>query len=81
VPLEHWLYTVPLRLRSVLRRADIELELDEELAFHLERQIEENVARGLTLEQAEYAARRALNSLEQRKEECRDMRKVRLVDD
>ncbi len=47
----------------------------------LQRQIEENIAHGLTLEQAQAAACRALSGLEQRKEECRDMRKVRLMED
>jgi macrolide transport system ATP-binding/permease protein len=79
--LEHWLYTVPLRVRSLFRRARVEQELDEEVQFHLERQIEQNIAYGLTPEQAQYAARRILHGLEQRKEECRDMRKVRHVED
>jgi hypothetical protein len=79
--LEHWFYTFPLRVRSLFRRARVEQELDEELQFHLERAIEQKIAHGLTPEQAQYAARRVLHGLEQRKEECRDMRKVRLVED
>ncbi len=79
--LEHWLYTVPLRLRSIFLRTRVEQDLDEELRFHLERQIEENKTRGLTSEQAKRTARRHLVGLEQRKEECRDMRKVRIVED
>jgi predicted permease len=79
--LERWLYTVPLRLRSVFRRSHVEQELDDELAFHVQRQIAENMARGLPPEQAQHAARRVLNSLEQRKEECRDMRKVKFLED
>ena len=43
--LQRWLYTVPLRLRSLLRRDQVEQELDEELRYHLERQIEENLSR------------------------------------
>ena len=78
---ERWLYTFPLRLRSLFRRTHVEQELDEELAFHLQRQIEENRARGLTEEQVRLAARRALHGLEKRKEECRDMRKVRVLED
>jgi hypothetical protein len=35
---EHWVYTIPLRLRSVFRRAEVEQELDEELRFHRELQ-------------------------------------------
>jgi len=46
--LERWFYTLPLRMRSLLRRAQVERELDEELRYHVERQIEENVGRGMT---------------------------------
>jgi putative ABC transport system permease protein len=74
--LEHWFYTVPLRLRSLFRRRQVEAELDEELRYHLERKIEEYIAQGLSREEARYAAFRAMDGLEQRKEECRDMRRV-----
>jgi predicted permease len=79
--LEHWLYTVPLRLRSLFRRAQVEAELEEELRYHLERQIEVNTAAGMSAEEARYAALRAMHGLDQRKEECRDMRRVRLIED
>jgi predicted permease len=70
-----WL-TLRLRLRSILCRARLDRELDEELRFHLEHMIEEGVARGLSPEEARYAAMRAMGGLEQRKEEMRDMRRV-----
>src|SRR5262245_4151084 len=79
--LKHWFYTVPLRLRSLFRRAQIEQELDEELRYHIERQIEENIAKGATEEEARYAALRAMGGVERRKEECRDMRRVRWIED
>jgi len=79
--LEHWFYTVPLRLRSLFRRGQVEAELDEELRYHLERQIEVNTAAGMPLEEARYAALRAMHGLDQRKEECRDMRRVRFIED
>src|SRR5262245_3525416 len=79
--LQHWFYIVPLRLRSLFRRAQVEQELDEELRYHLERQIEENIAKGMTPEDARYAALRAIGGVERRKEECRDMRRVRLLED
>ena len=72
-----WFYTVPLRLRSLFRRRQVEQELDEELRYHLDRQIEELIAKGLTPTEARYAALRALGGIEQRKEECRDMRRVK----
>jgi len=79
--LKHWFYTVPLRLRSLFRRAQIEQELDEEFRYHIERQIEEHIAKGMTAEEARYAALRAMGGIEQRKEECRDTRRVRLIED
>jgi len=78
--LEHWFYTVPLRLRSLFWRAQVEAELDEELRYHLERQIEVNIAAGMSAEEARYAALRAMHGLDQRKEECRDMRRLNFVD-
>ena len=42
--LEHWWYTIPLRLRSLLRRTQVEGDLDDEMRFHLERQVAENLA-------------------------------------
>src|SRR5262245_17635172 len=79
--IKHWFYTVPLRLRSLFRRARVEHELDEELRYHLERQIEENIAKGMMEEEARYAALRAMGGVERRKEECRDTRRVRLMED
>jgi hypothetical protein len=67
--LEHWFYTVPLRLRSLFRRGQVEAELNEELRYHLERQIEVNTAAGMSVEEARYAALRAMHGLDQRKEE------------
>jgi predicted permease len=77
----HWFYTVPLRLRSLFRRRQVEQELDEELRYHLERQIEEHIAKGMTPEEARYTAMGAMGGIERRKEECRDMRRVRLIEE
>ena len=79
--LKQWLYTLPLRLRSLLRRDQLEQELDEEMRYHLDRRIEGGMARGLTRPEAEQAARRAMDGLDQRKEECRDARRVNWIED
>ena len=78
---QHWLYTIPLRLRSLFRRREVEQELNEELQFHLEQKIEEGIAEGLTPEEARYRALRSMNGLEQRKEEIRDTRRVNWLTD
>lgn len=70
------LLQIRLRVRSLILRQQVEQELDEELQYHLDRQIEENIATGMVPEDARYAALRSLSDIEQRKEECRDPRGV-----
>jgi predicted permease len=79
--MEHWWFTARLRLRSILRRTRVEQELDEELRFHLEHKIKEGIAKGLSPKEARYRAMRAMDGLEQRKEEMRDMRRVHWLTD
>src|SRR5262249_43064341 len=78
---EHWWFTAPLRLKSILRRGKVEREMDEELQFHLDHKIEEGIARGLSPREARVAALRAMDGLEQRKEEIRDTRRVHWLTD
>lgn len=75
-----WLYTVPLRLRSMLLRSRVESDLAEELRFHLEQQVEDEIAQGRSPQEARRAALRKMGGLEQTKEECRDMRHMNLLD-
>src|ERR1700688_3847595 len=67
-------------LRSLFRRSTVDQELRAELGFHIERQVEENLAAGMTEREARRAARREFGGVEQVKEECRDTRRVRLMD-
>src|SRR5437016_9662522 len=77
----HWLYTIPLRLRSLFRWAQADQELDDELRDHLERKTEEYVAQGMTQEEARRRARLDLEGIEQTKEKCRDARRVNWIQD
>jgi len=78
---EHWLYTIPLRLRSLFRWAQADQELDDELRDHLQRKTEEYVAQGMTQEEAHRRARIDLGGIEQTKEKCRDERRVNWIQD
>jgi predicted permease len=78
--IQHWIYTIPLRLRSLVRRNRVEQELHEELQYHLERKTEEFFAQGMTRDDARRAALRAMDGLELRKEECRDARGVTFLE-
>src|SRR5689334_24477582 len=66
-------------LRALFRKHHAEQEMDDELRFHLEKQIEQNLARGMSVEQARYAALRTFGNVSQLKEECRDSWGVRLI--
>ena len=79
--MRHWIYTIPLRMRSLFRRATVDRELDEELRDHLEGKTEEYVAQGITQEEARRRARLDLEGIEQTKEKCRDARRVNWVQD
>ncbi len=68
------------RLRSLLRRGAVEQELDEEFAYHLDRQIQQYVADGAGPEEARSRALAAIEGLALRKEECRDARGVNPMD-
>lgn len=78
---EHWLFTIPLRLRSLFRRTQVDQELDDELRDHLERKTDDYVAKGMAVEEARRRARLDLGSIEQTKEECRDARRVNWIQD
>src|SRR5215813_12505959 len=70
-----------LRLQALFFKSKMEEELDEEVRFHLEREIEENIVRGMTPEEARYAALRSFGGVERVKEESRDERGIRLLEE
>jgi putative ABC transport system permease protein len=74
-----WLYIVPLRLRSIFHRQQVDSELRDELQYHLDMKIEENVVKGMSREEARRTALLAIGGLDQKKEECRDARGFRFI--
>jgi putative ABC transport system permease protein len=68
------------RFRSLFRRQAVESEVETELRFHMERQIEKYVQCGLTREEATRRTRLEFGGYEQVKEEHRDARGVGLIE-
>jgi predicted permease len=60
--LEHWVYTIPLRVRSLFHRSRLNAELDEELRNHIDSQIADNLSRGMGAEEARLNALRAFGN-------------------
>src|ERR1044071_3301546 len=69
-----------LWLRALFRRKRVEHEMEKELAFHLERERELNVARGMHPDAARRAALVAFGGLDRTREAVRDERLTHLVE-
>jgi len=68
------------RLRTLFRRHAAEGELDDELRFHLERQIAKYQILGMSEAEAERRARLEFGGLDQVKDECREARGINFVE-
>src|SRR2546429_137847 len=67
-----WARQLWLRLQTLFRRDRAAQRLDDEIQFHLEQQITENIAAGMSPEQARYAAKRTFGNPTFLKEKTRD---------
>ena len=68
------------RIRGLFGKELLDKELDEEMTAHLEMLLEENLRRGMTLEEARRAAKRSFGGVEQTKEAYRDQRGLPIVE-
>jgi putative ABC transport system permease protein len=72
--------TLKRRWRALVRKPELEHDLDEEMRFHLEQDIAQNLKNGMSPEDARYAALKSFGGVDQSKEECRDARGVSLIE-
>ncbi len=70
-----------LNFRALFHKKRIEQEMDDELRFHLEKQIEQNIASGMAPEEARYAALRQFGNVGAIEEECREAWGARFVNE
>jgi putative ABC transport system permease protein len=69
-----------IRIRSLFRRNTVERELDDELRFHLDQQVEKFIQSGMSSQEAQRRARLMFGGTEEIKEECREARGVLFVE-
>ncbi|MGD0300099.1 MAG: ABC transporter permease [Bryobacteraceae bacterium] len=69
------------RLRALFRRKTVETELDDELRFHFEFNVQKYENLGLTREEALRRARLEFGGIGQVKEECREARGVHFMEE
>jgi predicted permease len=68
------------RVLGIFRKRQLDHELDAEIQSHLEMQVEDNLRKGMSLEEAKYAARRSFGGVDQIKEVYRDHRGIPLIE-
>lgn len=69
------------RLHSIFRRSREDADLGREVELHFEQLVKEALASGMSESEARIMAHRQFGSLETTKDECRDKRRVNLVND
>ncbi len=78
---DRWIRRIALRLRSLFQRGVVNRELDDEFQYHLEQQTAQNIRRGMPLPDAREAARRAFGNIPYHKEQARDERGTRWIEE
>jgi predicted permease len=76
-----WYHEVGAAARALVRRRQDELELDEEVRFHLEMEARAHERAGLAPDEARRRAKRSFGGVDRYKEEVRDERGTRWLDD
>src|SRR6185312_16070156 len=71
-----WIHKLPLRFQSIFARTKADAELSNELEFHMQMQMEQNIAKGMNEDEARLAALRELGGVTQVEEQCRESRRV-----
>src|SRR5260370_842708 len=61
-------------LRSLGKVKTVKREIDDELRFHIEQRTAENLAQGMTADEAARMARKRFGSVQNVREECREVR-------
>jgi putative ABC transport system permease protein len=72
-----WISGLRVVLRSAIFRKRVEADLDEEIKYHLEQEINEGLKAGLSAKEARYAALQSMGAITKSRDECRDMRGTR----
>src|SRR3954466_2038127 len=76
-----WYHEIGPRLRALLLRRDEERQLAEEIQFHLEMESRYKAREGLSMDEAQRQAARDFGGVERYKEEVRDERGTRWLED
>ena len=66
--------------RAIFHKDEVERDMDQEVRFHLEMEIQQNISRGMSAAEARLVALRSFGGVERFKEQCRDEKGGRLIE-
>ena len=69
------------RVRSLSDKGRLDAQLGQEITFHFEQVVQENIAEGMAFKEAQRAARLALGNFPLLEDQCRDQRRVAWLHD
>ena len=78
--MQRWIDVMRSRVRAIVHRGRADAELDRELRAHIEYQVEENLARGMSPAEARRVALNNFGGVQNAREESRDARGVAVVE-
>lgn len=76
-----WFHHIGSALPALLRRKEVEREMDDEMRFHLDMEAKQNERAGMSADAARLSAVRAFGGVERYKEAVRDERGARWFED
>src|SRR5262245_11221258 len=76
-----WVESLLIRMRSLFTREASNSAVEEELEFHLEQAIAQNIARGMSPQAARAAARESFGGLAEVTQDCHDARGTAWLED
>ena len=76
-----WMRSLKERLNALFRKGQMDAELDEELRFHIAREIEKNIRAGMDPKKARRTAYVRFGGVERVRDQSRDERGVRPLED
>jgi predicted permease len=79
--MSHWLRRLYWRFEVLFRKGRAEAELEEEIRYHLEQEIAANLQAGMSPTEARRVAMADFGGVERTKEQVRDVRGARMLDD
>jgi hypothetical protein len=78
--MQRWVDVIRSRVRAIVHRGRADADLDRELRAHIEHQVEENLARGMSPAEARRVALSTFGGVQSVREDARDARGVAVVE-